>query len=114
MPRPDTMKAMVLSEFGAPLRLATVPVPKIGPHDVVLRVRAAGGGVAVVIMTANPGRVTAFPRIPGHEVAGEVVELGSEVTHVRAGDRVTCHFYLTCGTCRFCRSGRATLWPRSP
>jgi alcohol dehydrogenase, propanol-preferring len=114
MPRPDTMKAMVLSEFGAPLRLATVPVPKIGPNDVLLRVRAAGVGLTVVIMTANPGLVTAFPRIPGHEVAGEVVELGSEVTHVRAGDRVTCHFYLTCGTCRFCRSGRETLCPASP
>jgi alcohol dehydrogenase, propanol-preferring len=114
MPRPDTMKAMVLEKFGAPLRLATVPVPKIGPNDVLLRVRAAGVGLTVVIMTANPGRVTSFPRIPGHEVAGEVVELGSEVTHVRAGDRVTCHFYLTCGTCRFCRSGRETLCSASP
>jgi NADPH:quinone reductase-like Zn-dependent oxidoreductase len=69
-------------------------VPKIGPNDVLLRVRAAGVGLTVVIMTANPGRVTAFPRIPGHKVAGEVVELGSEVTHVRAGDRVTSHFDL--------------------
>ena len=114
MRRADTMKAMILAEFGAALRLATVPVPKIGPNDVLLRVRAAGVGLTVVIMTANPGRVTSFPRIPGHEVAGEVVEIGSEVTHVKAGDRVTCHFYLTCGTCRFCRSGRETLCPASP
>jgi len=105
----DTMKAMVLPELGAPLRLETVPVPKIGPGDVLLRVRAAGVGLTVVIMTAVPGRVTSFPRIPGHEVAGEVVEIGSEVSHVRAGDRVTCHFYLTCRVCRFCRSGRETL-----
>src|SRR5499426_1491890 len=114
MPRPDTMKAMVLSEFGAPLRLASVPVPKIGPNDVLLRVRATGVGLTVVIMTKVPGRVTSFPRIPGHEVAGEVVELGSEVAHVKVGDRVTCHFYLTCGLCHFCRSGRETLCPRSP
>src|SRR6266545_1546885 len=65
-------------------------------------------------MTAVPGRVTSFPRIPGHEVAGEVVEIGSEVAHVGVGDRVTCHFYLTCGVCRFCRSGRETLCPASP
>ena len=39
MPRPDTMRAMILPEFGAPLRPATVPVPKIGPNDVLLRVR---------------------------------------------------------------------------
>jgi propanol-preferring alcohol dehydrogenase len=50
-----------------------------------------------------------YPRIPGHEVAGEVVEVGSQVAHVKVGDRVTCHFYLTCRVCRFCRSGRETL-----
>ena len=97
----DTMKAMILPQLGAPLRLATVPVPKIGPNDVLLRVRATGVGLTVVIMTAVPGRVTSFPRIPGHEVAGDVVEVGSEVAHVGVGDRVTCHFYLTCGVCRF-------------
>jgi D-arabinose 1-dehydrogenase-like Zn-dependent alcohol dehydrogenase len=84
-------------------------VPTIGPGEVLLRVRAAGVGLTVVIMTANPGRVTSFPRIPGHEVAGEVVDVAAEVTHVKVGQRVTCHFYLTCGACRFCRSGRETL-----
>jgi propanol-preferring alcohol dehydrogenase len=100
---------MVLPAFGAPLRLQTVPRPSIGPNDVLLRVRAAGVGLTVVIMTANPGRVTSFPRIPGHEVAGAVVEVGAEVTSVAVGARVVCHFYLTCGACRFCRSGRETL-----
>jgi propanol-preferring alcohol dehydrogenase len=103
------MKAMVIPKFGAPMELRDVPVPKIGPNDVLLRVRATGVGLTVVIMTANPGRVTSFPRIPGHEVAGEVVEVGGEVSTVKAGDRVVCHFYLTCGACRFCRSGRETL-----
>ena len=87
----------------------TVPVPSIGPTDVLLRVRAAGVGLTVVIMTANPGRVTAFPRIPGHEVAGEIVEKGDAVTTVKVGERVACHFYLSCHACRFCRSGRETL-----
>jgi propanol-preferring alcohol dehydrogenase len=103
------MKAMVIPKFGAPMELRDVPMPKIGPNEVLLRVRAAGVGLTVVIMTANPGRVTSFPRIPGHEVAGEVVELGAEVTNVKLGDRVVCHFYLSCGSCRFCRSGRETL-----
>ena len=84
-------------------------MPAIGPGDVLLRVRAAGVGLTVVLMTAVPGRVTSFPRIPGHEVAGEVAEVGSDVTHVKVGERVTCHFYLTCRVCRFCRSGRETL-----
>jgi propanol-preferring alcohol dehydrogenase len=103
------MKAMVLPALGAPLELRTVPVPAIGPNDVLLRVRAVGVGLTVVIMTAVPGRVTSFPRIPGHEVAGEVAEVGPEVAHVKPGERVTCHFYLTCRACRFCRSGRETL-----
>jgi propanol-preferring alcohol dehydrogenase len=100
---------MVLREPGGPVRLEEVPVPKIGPNEALLRVRATGVGLTVVIMTAVPGRVTAFPRIPGHEVAGEVVEVGAEVATVRVGDRVTCHFYLTCKVCRYCRSGRETL-----
>jgi propanol-preferring alcohol dehydrogenase len=100
---------MVLPRLGAPLELRDVPMPKIGPNDVLLRVGATGVGLTVVIMIANPGRVTAFPRIPGHEVAGAVVEIGGEVTNVRVGDRVACHFYLTCHACRFCRSGRETL-----
>jgi len=107
--RPEVMKAMVLHELGGPLRLETVPVPTIGPNDVLLRVRATGVGLTVVIMIAVPGRVTAFPRIPGHEVAGEVVETGAEVRHVKVGDRVAVHFYLTCRVCRYCRSGRETL-----
>lgn len=108
------MKAMVLHELGATLRRDNVPTPKIGPNDVLLRVRATGVGLTVVIMTAVPGRVTSFPRIPGHEVAGEVVETGSEVAHVGVGERVACHFYLTCGVCHFCRSGRETLCIASP
>lgn len=105
---------MVLHEPGAPLRLQSMPVPKIGPNDVLLRVRATGVGLTVVIMTGVPGRVTSFPRIPGHEVAGDVVEVGAEVTHVTVGERVVCHFYLTCRVCRFCRSGRETLCTASP
>jgi propanol-preferring alcohol dehydrogenase len=100
---------MVLHELGGPLHLEEVAVPKLGPGDALLRVRATGAGLTVVIMTANPGIVTSYPRIPGHEVAGEVVEIGAQVENVKRGDRVACHFYFTCKACRFCRSGRETL-----
>jgi len=103
------VKAMVLPSLGARLELREVPTPKIGPTDALVRVRAAGVGLTIVIMIEVPGRVTSFPRIPGHELAGEVVEIGSDVTNVRPGDRVTCHFYLTCRACAYCRSGRETL-----
>lgn len=103
------MKAMVLHGPGQPLKLEEVPVPKVGPNDVLIRVRACGIGLTVVNMIDTPGRVTAYPRIPGHEIAGEVVKVGKEVSAVRVGQRVTNHFYLTCGQCRNCRSGRETL-----
>src|SRR3954471_22792649 len=103
------MKAMVLRELAGPLHLTEVPIPVPGPGEVRVRVRATGVGLTVVIMAANPGLVTSFPRTPGHEVAGGVVEVGPQVTGVKAGDRVACHFYLTCGFCPYCRGGRETL-----
>jgi D-arabinose 1-dehydrogenase-like Zn-dependent alcohol dehydrogenase len=107
--RRGTMKAMVLRELAGPLHLTEVPIPVPGPGEVRVRVRATGVGLTVVIMTANPGLVTSYPRIPGHEVAGDVAEVGPQVTGVKAGDRVACHFYLTCGSCAYCRGGRETL-----
>ena len=103
------MRAMVLHELGGPVTLEEVAKPAIGPSEALVRVRAAGVGLTIVIMKNTPGLVTRYPRIPGHEVAGEVVEIGSEVRNVSKGDRVVCHFYLTCQVCRFCRSGRETL-----
>jgi D-arabinose 1-dehydrogenase-like Zn-dependent alcohol dehydrogenase len=103
------MKAMVLESFGAPLKLKDVPKPKPGPNETLIKVSVCGAGLTVVIMIATPGRIKTFPRIPGHEIAGEVVEIGSEVKTVKVGQRVTNHFYLTCGNCRYCRSGRETL-----
>jgi propanol-preferring alcohol dehydrogenase len=103
------MRAMVLRELGGPVRLESVPVPAVAPDGALVRVRATGVGLTVVIMTANPGLVTSFPRIPGHEIAGEVVEVGPLVRDVKKGDRVACHFYLTCHACSYCRSGRETL-----
>src|SRR3972149_5211342 len=78
---------MVLRELGGPVRLEEVPIPKIGPNDVLIRVRATGVGLTVVIMTATPGRVTAYPRIPGHEVAGEGAGVCPEHGGTPAGDR---------------------------
>ena len=103
------MRAMLLHELGGPVTFKEVAEPRVGPCDAKIRVRAAGVGLTIIIMKNTPGLVTSYPRILGHEIAGEVVEIGSEVTHVKVGDPVACHFYLTCKACRFCRSGRETL-----
>jgi D-arabinose 1-dehydrogenase-like Zn-dependent alcohol dehydrogenase len=103
------MKAMVLHGLGLPLKLEDAPMPKAGPADVLVRVRACGIGLTVVNLIATPDRVTSYPRIPGHEIAGDIVEVGAAVRNVKVGQRVTNHFYLTCGQCKQCRSGRETL-----
>jgi len=100
---------MVLHKLGGPVTLETVDKPTIGPSEALVRVRATGVGLTVLIMKNTPGLVTRYPRILGHEIAGEVVDKGSEVKNVEKGDRVGCHFYLTCKVCKFCRSGKETL-----
>ncbi len=103
------MRAMLLHELGGPVTFNEVDEPRVGPCEAKIRVRAAGVGLTIIIMKNTPGLVTRYPRILGHEVAGEIVEIGSEVSNVKIGDRVVCHFYLTCKVCKFCRSGRETL-----
>jgi len=103
------MKAMVLHEIGGPVVLEEREPRKPGPGEAMVKMKATGVGLTVAIMTATQELVTGLPRIPGHEIAGDIVEVGAGVTHVKPGDRVTCHFYLTCGTCKYCRLGKETL-----
>jgi len=89
------MKAMVLNAYGAPFELEERPTPSPGPHEALVRVRACGAGLTV--HHAKVGNAQArLPVILGHEIAGEVVEVGSAVEALKAGDRVTPHFYLFC------------------
>ena len=102
------MKAMVLKAANTPLVLETVPDPVPGPGEAVARVLACGAGLT--IHHARAGRVpVTYPRILGHEIAGEIVALGSGVDRLKTGDAVTAYFYLTCGHCKWCRIDRETL-----
>lgn len=102
------MKAMVLKARNTPFALETVPDPVPGPGEAVARVLACGAGLT--IHHTRAGRVPIqYPRIIGHEIAGEIVALGQGVTGFRTGDPVTAYFYLTCGHCYWCRVNRETL-----
>ncbi len=102
------MRAMVLHEFSKPLRLEERPVPEIKPDEVLIKVKACGSGLTLRwFRTGLRGGV--LPRIIGHEVGGVVEKAGSVVTECKPGDRVTLSFYLFCGHCRFCVTGRETL-----
>ena len=99
------MKAIRLVEIGKPLENADVPIPKIGPNDVLVRVAAAGICHSDAHYRAGISRIDNLPVTPGHEVAGRVEEIGADVTNVAPGDRVCLHYLVHCGACEYCRRG---------
>ena len=101
------MRAMVLEEFGGTLTLQTRPVPEPGSGEVLIQVVACGAGLTLEsIRSGHLGGST--PRIMGHEYSGTVAALGAGVENWRVGDAVTGSFYLFCGNCVMCSSGRET------
>jgi acryloyl-coenzyme A reductase len=106
-----TVNAVVLHAFGAPenLRLESVPEPKPGPGEVLLRVRACGVCHHDLINRRGNLPRTHVPAILGHEAAGEVVEVGPGVRGWATGDRAATLQRLSCGKCPRCRTGRNSL-----
>ena len=89
------------------LEMVEMPVPEIGPDDVLVRVRACGiCGSDVHGLDGRTGRRIP-PLVMGHEAAGEVVETGANVTDLKAGDRVTFDSTVYCGRCFFCLRGES-------
>jgi propanol-preferring alcohol dehydrogenase len=95
------MKAMLLRGPNMPFEPVQVPDPVAGPGEAVARVITCGSGLT--IQHAKAGRrPIPFPRIIGHEITGEIVEVGAGVNGLAVGDPVTAYFYLNCGHCRWC------------
>ncbi|HLS40580.1 MAG TPA: zinc-dependent dehydrogenase [Ornithinicoccus sp.] len=105
---------MRVARFYAPgdIRLEDVPEPTPGPDEVKIRVRACSTcGTDVKISRFGHHHIVP-PRVMGHEIAGEVVEVGSDVTGGWApGDRVQVIAAIPDGTCEECRRGRLTICP---
>ncbi|MEE3000178.1 MAG: zinc-binding dehydrogenase [Pseudomonadota bacterium] len=98
------MKAMVLEAANSQFVKMDVPDPVAGPGEAVAKILSCGSGLT--IQHIKMGRTPAtFPRIIGHEIAGEIVEVGTGVEGLKVADPVTIHFYLFCGYCRKCLSG---------
>jgi D-arabinose 1-dehydrogenase-like Zn-dependent alcohol dehydrogenase len=104
------VRAAVLAAFGEPLEVADVPDPEPSPGEALVRVRAAGICATDLKVVAGDLEHVRLPLVPGHEVAGELVE---PAAGLRAGQRVACALYDSCGTCPLCREGRATLCPNA-
>lgn len=104
------MKAVVIETPGT-VTIESLPDPSPGPREVVVRVEGCGiCGTDLHIMDGE--FAPAYPIVPGHEFAGEVVEVGSGVTELRAGDRVAVDPTLNCGECYYCRRARGNLCER--
>jgi L-iditol 2-dehydrogenase len=88
------------------VRLEEMPVPRIGPGELLLRVDASGLCGSDVMEWY---RVERAPMVLGHEVAGAVAEVGEGVTRYNVGDRLVVTHHVPCNACHFCLSGRHTV-----
>lgn len=110
------MKAMRLTGIRA-MEMQDVAEPRLEtPRDVKVRMRAVGvcGSDIHYYTTGRIGsQVVEYPFIVGHECAGEVVEVGTDVRRLRPGDRVAIEPAMTCGQCDQCRAGRINTCRRN-
>ena len=106
-----TMKAAVVHAFNKPLQIEEVPVPSVGPGQILVKIAATG--VCHTDLHAVQGDWPVKPNppfIPGHEGVGHVVSVGAGVTHLKEGDRVGVPWlYSACGHCEHCLGGWETL-----
>ncbi len=109
---PDTMRALRKAGPGPGFTLEHVPVPSIGPNEVLIRVKTVGlCGTDLHIYTWDhwAQRRVKPPLTIGHEFMGEVAAVGSAVKGVQVGDRVSAEGHIACGICRLCRTGEAHI-----
>ncbi|MES2987108.1 MAG: Zn-dependent alcohol dehydrogenase [Pseudomonadota bacterium] len=102
------MKAALLREAGKPLEIVEVELSDPGPREVLIRT-AAAGVCRSDLHFADGAWPHPMPTVLGHEAAGVVEAVGSDVMHVKPGDHVITFFTVFCGTCEFCVSGRPSL-----
>lgn len=93
------------------LRVEPVAVPRAGPKDILVKVRVAltCGTDLKVFRRGYHARMIQPPAVLGHELSGDVVEVGSEVTRFRPGQRVVAANSAPCGMCFFCRRDKENL-----
>lgn len=107
------MKVAQIVAHRQPLAFGDMEEPKIGPTDAIVKTEVCGmcrsdwhtwnGDWGWV------GFLPPLPIVPGHEIGGTVVEVGSDVERIRVGDRVTVPFTEGCGRCETCLVGRSEL-----
>ena len=106
------MRALVKAKAEPGIWMQDVPMPEIGPNDVLIKVRKAsicGTDIHIWNWDAWSQKTIKVPMVIGHEFMGEIAKLGDEVTGFQVGDRVSGEGHITCGHCRNCRAGKRHL-----
>ena len=101
-------RAAVLRQTGMPMQIETVDVGPVAPGDVLVCIRAAS--LCHTDLEAIEGSLAVrLPAVLGHEAAGEIVEVGADVTELAAGDRVVLSWNPHCGRCFYCERAQPIL-----
>lgn len=106
----EMMRAARFYKVGEPLKIDTIPIPKSGPGDVLVNVKACGicgSDIHIVYEGVTP---TAYSPIAlGHEPSGVIAALGPEAKGWKVGERVAVNPFVTCGKCDNCLSGNSQI-----
>src|SRR5256886_4962123 len=111
-----TMPALVKRERAPGLSLEEVPVPEIGPNDVLIRVQKGsicGTDVHIYNWDAWAQKTIPVPMVIGHEFVGVIEKIGAGVHDFKEGELVTPEGHIVCGHCRNCLAGRRHLCPNT-
>ena len=106
------MKALVKAKSEPGLWMEDVPLPEVGPHDVLIRIAKTaicGTDMHIFNWDSWAQKTIPVPMTVGHEYVGEIVELGRDVRGLKIGERVSGEGHIVCGHCRNCRAGRQHL-----
>src|SRR6266498_5941572 len=108
------MRAMVLEQPGAALRLAELPEPEPGSGEVAIEVHACAVCRTDLHIVDGELSEPKLPLVPGHEIVGEIAARGDGAERFAIGDRVSVSWLAsTCGECRYCRAGQENLCDRA-
>ncbi len=108
----NMMRALVKAKPEVGLWMENVPVPEVGPNDVLIRVKKSaicGTDVHIWNWDQWAQKTIPVPMVVGHEFVGEIAEIGSSVTKYKVGERVSGEGHIVCGKCRNWRRARAPL-----
>jgi threonine 3-dehydrogenase len=108
----NMMRALVKARSEPGIWMENVPIPEIGPNDVLIKVRKTaicGTDVHIYKWDEWARKTVPVPMVTGHEFVGTIADFGSAVTGYHVGQRVSGEGHIVCGQCRNCRAGRGHL-----